>query len=109
MAIAKAALTWVHEQSKQGTALAAEHEPMSAEDTLERIRALVTNSDERLSFERKMEDLNREVTELRARLEQAEEYAMEQADRADKSQSTLDALRELVTEATVSEAERKAG
>jgi len=108
-AIAKAALMWVHEQSKHSTALADEREPMTAEETLERIKALVDTGNERLEQQRQMEELTEQVEALTTRVEQAETYAIEQATRADKATATLDALRDLVTEATVTEAERKAG
>lgn len=41
--IARESLTWVHEQSKKGTILADEREPMTPDETLDRIRALLDN------------------------------------------------------------------
>lgn len=108
-AIARAALTWVHEQSRRGTGLAEEREPMTAEETLERIKALVDSSGERLAEKQKMAEMEERIAAMEAQIEQTERYAIEQAERADRSQATLNALRELVTEVTVAEAERKAG
>lgn len=68
--IALEALMWVHEQSKKGTRYAAEFEPMSAEETLERIRSLIAG-------EAQFEALTEKDQQIEVLQSQAETYKTE--------------------------------
>lgn len=98
--IAKTALTWVHEQSRQGTSLAAEREELGPEDTLNRIRSLLDDG----TFARQRS----RIEALEERLTQTEQALEETAQRADKAQSTLRALSELASESVLGEAQQRA-
>lgn len=87
-AVATAALTWVHEQSKAGTSLAAEHEDLDDTDILNRIRRLLDNGEQAQLHEQNTR-LTEQVVALTAQLEAAEA-------RSAKMAESLDALRELI-------------
>lgn len=71
-AIAKEALTWVHEQSKKGTAFASEREDMTPEDTLDRIRVLLDDGT-MLRAQQRIEDLEQRTLAAEAKAEAARE------------------------------------
>lgn len=81
--IARAALVWVKEQAKKGTALAEERDTDGREDILARIRTLVDDGS--------MLRMQQHVDALEERLVAAEQ-------RAEQSQNNLRAFRELVSE-----------
>lgn len=88
--VAKAALTWVHEQSRKGTELAAEREELTPEDTLNRIRVLLDQG----QYQKQQQEIDRlaqEVMNMRLALDAANS-------RSDLLQSKLQAFRELVVE-----------
>lgn len=87
-AIATAALTWVHEQSRAGSSLAAEHEEMTDADILNRIRTLL-DTGERAQLHEQNASLTEQVVALTAQVEAAEAKAAKMAD-------SLNALRELI-------------
>jgi hypothetical protein len=74
--IARQALTWVHEQTKYGTGEAAEREPMTAEETLNRIRLLLDDGSAQKIVEltQKIDDLNAERSQLKERVEELESF-----------------------------------
>lgn len=74
--LAQEALTWVHEQSNRGTGLAAESEPMTAEQTLERIRNLLDNGEREALRKRDVEiaDLLERSRQMRERIEELESF-----------------------------------
>jgi hypothetical protein len=88
--VARQALTWVHEQSRKGTALSAEREDLGPEDTLHRIRTLLDDGS--------MFETRQRVTALEEQLLEAEARAEEAAARAEQAQSTLRAFMELASE-----------
>jgi hypothetical protein len=85
-AIALQALTWVHEQSRKGTALADEREPMTAEETLERIKTLLDNGEGLAQKER--------IATLEKRVDEAEQWAVEAEARADAAVARADAIKQ---------------
>lgn len=88
--IAQRALEWVHEQGTKGSGLAEEREPMTADEVLFRIRSMLDDGT--------VVKQREEIEELKQRLDDAEELAMEAEARADRAQSTLKALVELASE-----------
>jgi hypothetical protein len=86
--IAEIALTWVHEQ--HGTTLSTEAEPMSPEDTLNRIRALLDDGTFRAQ-QRRLEELETQVVTITA---EAETYK----ERAHRAYETLRTFTELASE-----------
>lgn len=90
--MARAALTWVHEQSKKGTEFASEREPMTAEDTLQRIRNLL---DDGAQFE-----MRQQMEKMEERLVEAETRAQVAEKRAEQARSTLKAFMELARDFT---------
>lgn len=88
--IARTALTWVHEQSKQGTNLAAEREDMSDGDVLNRIRNLLDDG----SYMRQQEEL----ATMRDRLVRAERETAAAREQAEQARSTLRAFTDLANE-----------
>lgn len=98
--MAREALTWVHEQSRQGTNLAAENEELTPEDTLNRIRSLLDDG----TFARQRAT----IEALESRLNDMEERLQDATLRADRAQQTLRALSELASESVLGEAERRA-
>lgn len=88
--LARHALTWVHEQSNQGTNLAAEREPMTAEETLTRIRTLLDDGSTGEHLAR-IEALERDNVALTQAWEEATEAAEHERGR-------VEALRELLNE-----------
>lgn len=95
--VARHALTWVHEQSAHQTDLAAEAEPMSEADTLNRIRSLLDKGDT-VRHRQQVEEMEQRLIETQQRLVQAEELALEQTAKAERAASNLESLRELVSE-----------
>lgn len=89
-AVAKASLQWVHEQSAQGTRLAAEHEELSDADILVRIRSLLDQG-EYMEQRERLQQLQAEQADLRAQLEEAKAEANRQRER-------FEAFRELVNQ-----------
>jgi hypothetical protein len=73
-ALAQKALTWVHEQTGQGTGFAEEREPMTAEETLARIRLLL-DTGESFTLRQENERLASQVAELTSRVEEARQEA----------------------------------
>lgn len=95
------ALTWVHEQSRKGTTLAEEREPMGPEDVLNRIRALLDDGTQMEA----LREQDEKIAALSVRAEQAEVYAADlqeklQAaeEKAEKAAQTLNTFIELATE-----------
>jgi hypothetical protein len=74
--IARHALTWMHEQTRHGTGEAAEREPMTAEETLARIRLLLDDGSQQKIVEltQQIDDLNTERTKLNERVEELESF-----------------------------------
>ena len=74
--IAREALTWVHEQTSEGTGLAAEREPMTAEETLDRIRMLLDRGeqDEIRKRDAEIADLLEQSQALTERVEELESF-----------------------------------
>lgn len=74
--IARQALTWVHEQTRHGTSEAAEREPMTAEDTLNRIRLLLDDGSRQKIVEltQQIDDLHAERTQLTERVDELESF-----------------------------------
>jgi hypothetical protein len=89
---AEKALSWVHEQSKRGTGEAAEREPMTAEETIERIRLLLDDGTMTRHTET-VANLEKQVLELRQERDAFEATARE-------ARETLEALHELTATAT---------
>ena len=89
-ALAKDALTWVHEQSAKGTDLAAEREELTSDDILNRIRTLLDQGQYQKQ-QTEIERLAQEVMNMRLALDAANA-------RSDLLQSKLQAFRELVVE-----------
>jgi arsenate reductase-like glutaredoxin family protein len=87
--LARQALTWVHEQSRKGTAMAAEHEPLTAEDTLERIKMLLDNGEREALRKRDEEiaELRKQSETLRERVEELESF-VELADALRRRETT---------------------
>lgn len=83
-------LSWVAEQSNSGTGLAGEREPLTPEQILERIRALVDGG-EYLRQRDEMAALREQVAALEERATQAESEAQ-------KAKDTLRTFRELASE-----------
>jgi hypothetical protein len=95
--LAKHALTWVHEQSSQGTNLAAEREPLTAEETLIRIRTLLDDGSKGEDLAR-IENLERQVLDMTTERDKALAAAEHERER-------VETLRDLLNE----EAETHAG
>lgn len=89
--VAKLALTWVHEQSKDSTDLAAEREELTAEETLQRIRTLLdTGAYARLQSRAEEQERRAEAAEAQV------QEALAQAARAREALRTyIDLGREL--------------
>lgn len=109
--LARLSLMWVHEQTRRGTALSAEAEPMSAEVTLDRIRLLLDDGST-FRLREQMAALEERVIAQTARIEQAEELAMEMEQRAltserkaEQARQTLKAFTDLATELAAGEQE----
>jgi hypothetical protein len=96
-ALAKDALTWVHEQSSQGTDLAGEREELTSDDILNRIRTLLDQGQYQQQ-QTEIDRLSREVMDMRLALDAANT-------RSDLLQSKLQAFRELVVEEFADETE----
>ena len=88
--LARDALTWVHEQSAQGTALAAEREELSSDDILNRIRVLLDQG-QYVKQREQIDKLSQELSTLRS------DYLLMDAQR-ELAESKLQAFRELVIE-----------
>jgi hypothetical protein len=88
--IAKAALVWVHEQSAQGTGLAAEREELTPEDTLNRIRNLLDDGSAG-AIRTELEERDQQIVALTARVEAAEAQAQ-------SARETLKAFTDLAAE-----------
>jgi len=112
--LARASLMWVHEQSKRGTEHAEEREPMSAEDTLTRIRSLLDDGS-RLAERQKMEALEQrlhdaevlaaeQAEQAAASLAAAEQRAVVAEQRAEATRASLKALGDLLSEVTQEQA-----
>jgi hypothetical protein len=74
--IARTALMWVHEQSRKGSPLSAEREPMTAEETLNRIRLLL-DSDKQAEVDQlqaRVDEQDNELQTLRDRVEELESF-----------------------------------
>lgn len=69
--LAAEALAWSHEQSSSGSGLAAEREPLSAEQMLERIRTMLDNG-EYLRQRDEIADLRTQMAEMGNRLDEVE-------------------------------------
>lgn len=95
--LAKVSLTWVHEQSKNKTEHAAEREPMSDTDMLNRIRTLLDQG-QYLALQQQVSSNEETIASLTSRVEAAEAFAAEQEDRANKAYGNLDTLRELLND-----------
>jgi hypothetical protein len=75
--IARKALMWVHEQTQNNTRHAVEHEPLTAEDTLARIRMLLddgTQAQAILERDQRIETLVEESQKLKDRVEELESF-----------------------------------
>lgn len=88
--VAQEALLWVHEQSAKGTRYAVETEPLTAEDTLNRIRALLDQGETMRQAER--------IADLERRLAEAEDIALKAEARAEQARATLRAFTEMANE-----------
>jgi len=109
--VAKTALTWVHEQTKNKTHLATEAEPMSAEDALDRIRLMLDDGSQ-YEARKRMAELEERVVALAARTDEAEGRATEMEAkaqaaerRAEQARQTLKAFTDLATELSAGEQE----
>lgn len=85
--LATEALTWAHEQSNAGTALAGEFEPLSAEEILRRIRNLLDNGEYMAQRE--------EIAALKERIEQVEQMALAAEEAREQAESDLQAIHDL--------------
>lgn len=74
--IARQALTWVHEQTRHGTSEAAEREPMTAEETLNRVRLLLDDGSQQkiVALTQQIDDLNAERSKLNERVDELESF-----------------------------------
>lgn len=88
--VAKAALTWVHEQSREGTEHAAERESLTPEDMLNRIRTLLDDGTAG-RHQNELLELQQQVTYLTAQVEYERE-------RGEAARATLKTLAELAQE-----------
>lgn len=106
--VAKAALTWVNEQSRRGTSFAAEREELSAEDTLSRIKMMLDDGSyfrqrqELETLEQRMADMEEQVLASQTRADEAEA-------RADEAWGNLRALRSLIADIGDEEVKAAAG
>lgn len=92
--IAEAALSWVHEQSGKGTSLAGEREPLTADETLNRIRMLLDDGTMDAHLQQ-VAALEQQVVDLGQTVE-AERVLREEAEaRARRAHETLQTLAEL--------------
>lgn len=85
--LASEALSWAHEQSNQGTALAGEFEPLSDAEILRRIRNLLDNGEYMAQRE--------EIASLRERIEQVEAIATAAMEAREQAESDLQAIHDL--------------
>lgn len=97
MDVARMTLTWVHSQSKSGTPLAAEREELDDSDVLNRIRALLDQGTY-LKLQEQVRDMEERLAVMSTKVEQAEQFAMEQQKRADSARENLKAFTELANE-----------
>jgi len=88
--IARTALTWVHENSKHATPLAAEREELTPEDTLNRIRTLLDQG--------VYDQQQKRIEALEEHVLTAEAEAREARESAERARETLRAFTELATE-----------
>lgn len=99
--VARTALVWVHEQTKHRTQHAAETEQMTAEEALDRIRALLDQGQYR-ALQEQVQFAEGEVETLRERLARVESEMQAQVEaeraRADRAQSNLRALSDLLND-----------
>lgn len=93
-ALAREALTWVHEQSSNGTDLAAEAEEMTPEETLARIRALLDDGAQGRA-RKQVDELAERVVSLEAALAEQSALADEARKQAQKARDDLHAFVEL--------------
>lgn len=85
-AIAQEALTWVHEQSKKGTQYADEREPLTAEDTLARIKMLLDDGTQVTAITERDE----KIAELQAQVDHTEEQASKLQERVEELESFVE-------------------
>ena len=88
--IARTALTWVHENSKHATPLAAEREELTPEDTLNRIRTLLDQG--------VYDQQQKRIDALEEHVLTAEAEAQQARQEAQQARETLRAFTELATE-----------
>lgn len=85
-AIAREALMWVHEQSKNGTRYAEEREPLTAEDTLARIKMLLDDGTQVAAITERDE----KIAELQAQVDHTEEQASKLQERVEELESFVE-------------------
>jgi hypothetical protein len=95
--VAREALTWVNDQTRRKTDLSVEREPMSSDEMLERIRSMLDQG-QYLGLQHQITEREEQIDLLARKVTEMEGRWSHEHDRADKLQSHLDGLRELLTE-----------
>jgi hypothetical protein len=96
--LAEAALTWVHEQTRHSTPMAAEFEEMTAEETLVRIKMLLDDGSTYASRQQ-IDALADQVAEATAKFEESERLRDEMHKRLEHAAEMLELQRQATDEA----------
>jgi len=105
--IAREALTWVHEQSKNRTEFAEEREPQSPEETLNRIRTLLDDGT-MLAAQQRMASMEERLLAAEQKAQEAEAARQAADERAEQARSTLRTFMDLAREYAEDDEEEKA-